>query len=62
MLTRRRTHKFKRTIINSTATRRRVMLRNSHKKMIWRRRMFTLQQMAEIAEKAKITNLSAVAD
>jgi hypothetical protein len=62
MLTRRRTHKFKRTIINSTATRRRVMLRNSHKKMIWRRRMFTLQQMAEIAEKAKTTNLSAVAD
>lgn len=62
MLTRRRTHKFKRTIINSTATRRRVMLRSSHKKMIWRRRMFTIQQMAEIEEKEKMRLLSAAAD
>jgi hypothetical protein len=62
MLKRRRTHKFKRTIINSTATRRRVMLRNLHKKMIWRRRMFTLQQMAEIAESEKMNALTAAAD
>lgn len=48
MLKRRRTHKLKRCIINSTATRRRVMLRNLHKKILWRRRLFALQQIAEL--------------
>lgn len=48
MLKRRRTHKIKRCIINSTATRRRVMLRNLHKKVLWRRRLFSLQQMTEL--------------
>lgn len=49
MLKRRRpTHKFKRNIIYSTATRRRIMLRNLHKKVIWRRRMYAMQQMDEI--------------
>jgi len=49
MLKRRRpAHKFKRNIIYSTATRRRVMLRNLHKKVIWRRRMYAMQQMDEI--------------
>ncbi|MGO2477896.1 MAG: hypothetical protein ACTH7Q_05940 [Pseudoalteromonas sp.] len=42
------THKFKRNIIYSTATRRRIMLRNLHKKVIWRRRMYAMQQMNEI--------------
>ena len=48
MLKRRRTHQLKRCIKHSTATRRRVMLRNLHKKVIWRRRMFAMQQMAEL--------------
>ncbi|KPZ56654.1 hypothetical protein [Pseudoalteromonas sp. P1-25] len=47
MLKRRRTQKLKRNIIHSTATRRRIMLRNLHKKIIWRRRMFAMQQMIE---------------
>ena len=47
MLKRRRTQKLKRNVIYSTATRRRVMLRKLHKKIIWRRRMFAMQQMAE---------------
>lgn len=42
------THKFKRNIIYSTATRRRIMLRGLHKKIIWRRRMYAMQQMDEI--------------
>ena len=45
MLKRRRTQKFKRNVIYSTATRRRIMLRGLHKKIIWRRRMFAMQQM-----------------
>ncbi|MBH0022193.1 hypothetical protein I6F65_18970 [Pseudoalteromonas sp. SWXJZ94C] len=45
MLKRRRTQKLKRNVIYSTATRRRVMLRKLHKKIIWRRRMFAMQQM-----------------
>ena len=46
MLKRRRTtHKFKRNVIYSTATRRRIMLRNTHKKVIWRRRLFAMQLM-----------------
>ncbi len=46
MLKRRRTtHKFKRNVIYSTATRRRIMLRNTHKKVIWRRRLFAIQLM-----------------
>ncbi|ALS33872.1 MULTISPECIES: hypothetical protein [Pseudoalteromonas] len=48
MLKRKRTQRFKRKTINSTATRRRVMLRNLHKKIIWRRRMFAMQKMAEL--------------
>ncbi len=48
MLKRRRTQKLKRNIIHSTATRRRIMLRNLHKKIIWRRRMFAMQQMIEV--------------
>ncbi len=47
MLKRRRTQRLKRNVIYSTATRRRVMLRKLHKKIIWRRRMFAMQQMAE---------------
>lgn len=47
MLKRRRTQKLKRNVIYSTATRRRVTLRKLHKKIIWRRRMFAMQQMAE---------------
>ncbi|WP_404341169.1 hypothetical protein [Pseudoalteromonas mariniglutinosa] len=48
MLKRRRTtHKFKRNVIYSTATRRRIMLRNLHRKVIWRRRMYAMQQMSE---------------
>lgn len=47
MLKRRRTQKLKRNVIYSTATRRRVMLRKLHKKIIWRRRMLAMQQMAE---------------
>jgi hypothetical protein len=45
MLKRRRTQKLKRNVIYSTATRRRIMLRGLHKKIIWRRRMFAMQQM-----------------
>ena len=46
MLKRRRTtHKFKRNVIYSTATRRRIMLRNTHKKVIWRRHLFAMQLM-----------------
>ncbi len=48
MLKRRRTHSFKRNVIYSSSTRRRIMLRNLHKKVIWRRRMFAMQQMAEL--------------
>ena len=48
MLKRTRTQKLKRNIIHSTATRRRIMLRNLHKKIIWRRRMFAMQQMIEV--------------
>lgn len=47
MLKRRRTHSFKRNVFFSTATRRRIMLRNLHKKVIWRRRMFAMQRMSE---------------
>lgn len=47
MLKRRRTHKFRRNVIYSSSTRRRIMLRNLHRKVIWRRRMFAMQQMAE---------------
>lgn len=51
MLKRRRTQKLKRNVIYSTATRRRIMLRGLHKKIIWRRRMFAMQQMeAPISE------------
>lgn len=52
MLKRRRTQKLKRNIIHSTATRRRIMLRNLHKKIIWRRRMFAMQQMIEADSEA----------
>ncbi|WP_372760161.1 hypothetical protein [Pseudoalteromonas sp.] len=48
MLKRRRTTRFKHRAINSTTTRRRVMLRKLHKKIIWRRRMFAMQKMAEM--------------
>ncbi|MFM9587594.1 hypothetical protein, partial [Streptomyces caniscabiei] len=50
MLKRMRTHSFKRNVIFSTATRRRIMLRNLHKKVIWRRRMFAMQQMSELSD------------
>ena len=49
MLKRRRTHSFKRNVIYSSSTRRRIILRNLHKKVIWRRRMFAMQQMAELS-------------
>ncbi|MBQ4832193.1 hypothetical protein J8L70_02970 [Pseudoalteromonas sp. MMG010] len=48
MLKRRRTQSFKRNVLHSTATRRRVMLRAIHKKIIWRRRMFAMQQMVDV--------------
>lgn len=47
MLKRRRSQKLKRNVIYSTATRRRIMLRNLHKKIIWRRRMYAMQNMTE---------------
>ncbi len=53
MLKRRRTQKLKRNVIYSTATRRRVMLRKLHKKIIWRRRMFAVQEMAELEIKTE---------
>lgn len=54
MLKRRRTHAFKRNVIFSTATRRRIMLRNIHKKIIWRRRMFAMQVMSELNDASVI--------
>ena len=53
MLKRRRTQKLKRNVIYSTATRRRVMLRKLHKKIIWRRRMFAVQEMAKLEVKTE---------
>ena len=55
MLKRRRTHSFKRNIIYSSSTRRRIMLRNLQKKVIWRRKMFAMQQMAELSIAAPVS-------
>jgi len=48
MLKRKRTQIFDRRTINSTATRRRVMLRNLNKKIIWRRRLFAMPKKADL--------------
>lgn len=52
MLKKRRTIKFKRNVINVCSKRRRVMLRNTHKKILNRRRSFNLLQLEPSAEAA----------
>jgi len=54
LLKRRRTQKLKRNVAYSTVTRRRVMLRNLHKKIIWRRRMFAMHKMNDVIIKPTI--------
>ncbi|MFY8273078.1 hypothetical protein AAEU32_02990 [Pseudoalteromonas sp. SSDWG2] len=50
MLKRRRTHNFKRRAIFSSAKRRRVLRNSTHSKILWRRRLFAMQQMAELEQ------------
>lgn len=49
MLKRRRTHQFKRNTRHTTPGRRRVMMKNLHKKVLFRRKSFALMQMVEMA-------------
>ncbi|BBN80759.1 MULTISPECIES: hypothetical protein [Pseudoalteromonas] len=49
MLKRRRTHQFKRNTRHTSPNRRRVMLKNAHKKVLLRRKLFALLQMEEMA-------------
>ncbi|TMP81475.1 hypothetical protein CWB73_07795 [Pseudoalteromonas phenolica] len=51
MLKRRRTHQFKRNTAQTSPNRRRVMTKNSHKKVLSRRKAFAIMQMDEIAYK-----------
>ncbi|MCO7188184.1 MULTISPECIES: hypothetical protein [Pseudoalteromonas] len=46
MLRRRRTHQFKRNTRNTNPNRRRIMLRNIHRKILLRRRIYALIQIA----------------
>ncbi|GAP75387.1 MULTISPECIES: hypothetical protein [Pseudoalteromonas] len=48
MLKRRRTHRFKRNVLFSSTNRRRVTRKNTHNKILWRRRLFAMQQMEEL--------------
>ena len=50
MLKRRRTHSFKRRAIFSSAKRRRVLRKDTHNKILWRRRLFAAQQMEELEQ------------
>jgi len=51
MLKRRRTHQFKRNTSHTSPNRRRVLTKNSHKKVLNRRKAFAIMQMDEMAEK-----------
>lgn len=48
MLKRRRSFRFKRNVLFSSTNRRRIMRKNTHNKILWRRRMFAMQQMEEL--------------
>ncbi|WP_440053948.1 hypothetical protein ACSLBF_13870 [Pseudoalteromonas sp. T1lg65] len=54
MLRRRRTHQFKRNTRFTTPNRRRIMLKNAHRKMLLRHRIFALIQMEEQRENNKV--------
>ncbi|CCQ09506.1 hypothetical protein PALB_3470 [Pseudoalteromonas luteoviolacea B = ATCC 29581] len=47
MLKRRRTARFKRNIRNASPNRRRIMLKNIHKKILHRRSQYGMIQMTE---------------
>ncbi|MCG9758479.1 MULTISPECIES: hypothetical protein [Pseudoalteromonas] len=47
MLRRRRNHQFKRNTKYTSPNRRRVMMKNAHRKMLLRHRIFALIQMEE---------------
>ena len=49
MLRRRRTHQFKRNTRYTTPNRRRIAMKNTHKKVLLRRKLFALLQMDELA-------------
>ncbi|MBQ4839120.1 MULTISPECIES: hypothetical protein [Pseudoalteromonas] len=53
MLRRRRTHQFKRNTRNTNPNRRRIMLKNIHKKILLRRRIYSLLQLAADAKTAQ---------
>jgi len=55
MLKRRRNHRFKRNTSHTSPNRRRVMTKNSHKKVLNRRKSFALMQMDEIAKEEEAT-------
>ncbi|MFC3031449.1 hypothetical protein ACFOEE_02775 [Pseudoalteromonas fenneropenaei] len=49
MLKRRRTARFKRNVRNASPNRRRITLKNIHKKILHRRRQFAMIQVEEPA-------------
>jgi hypothetical protein len=53
MLKRRRTHQFKRNTSHTKPNRRRVLTKNSHKKVLNRRKSFAMMQMDEMAQETE---------